>query len=407
MAHEALLHEARRQRNGERSRLAMPAPPDGAFSEAPGEQKTPNIFVLGATPAIAFEPGADPLAKLAKTGGNTGNQIIAHALLGQIAYQDVSWDHSINPHQVAERFDMFVIAAANFLFHAFDFGGMAHYIEEADLPVAIVGLGAQARNYDPDIPLLPGTERFLDVVAERAVSIGVRGPFTQQVLDRRGIRNVTVTGCPSYYMRGAPVTAFAKPDFDTVRSISVNASRDVIGHAFDPIRMGEIVRQIYREAVVWNADFIAQSETAEISLGDQVPGRSVAPALDEICAFLRDVADESDVRRWASNHVRVFFEVSDWIEAVRGYDFVFGNRFHGNMIALQHGVPACVICHDTRTEEMCQFLGLPYANIMDIDAIDVRSLYDKVDTAVLNARYSALYPKYVEFLKTNGLSVRI
>jgi len=407
MAHEALLHEARRQRNGERSRLAMPAPPEGAFSEAAGKHKTPNIFVLGATPAIAFEPGTDPLAKLAKTGGNTGNQIIAHALLGQIAYQDVSWDHSINPHQVAERFDMFVIAAANFLFHAFDFGGMAHYIEEADLPVAIVGLGAQARNYDPDIPLLPGTERFLDVVAERAVSIGVRGPFTQQVLDRRGIRNVTVTGCPSYYMRGAPVTAFAKPDFDTVRSISVNASRDVIGHAFDPVKMGEIVRQIYREAVAWNADFISQSETAEISLGDQVPGRSVAPALDEICAFLRNVADESDVRSWASNHVRVFFEVSDWIEAVRGYDFVFGNRFHGNMIALQHGVPDCVICHDTRTEEMCQFLGLPYVNIMDIDTIDVRSLYDKVDTAVLNARYSALYPKYVEFLKTNGLSARI
>src|ERR1700721_2537803 len=99
LAHEALLQEARRKQGGERSRGAMQSQAD-ALSEAPGEQKALNIFVLGAPPAIEFESGADPLAKLAKTGGNTGNQIIAHALLGQIAYQDVCWDHSIDPHEV-------------------------------------------------------------------------------------------------------------------------------------------------------------------------------------------------------------------------------------------------------------------------------------------------------------------
>jgi hypothetical protein len=150
-----------------------------------------NIFLLGATPEITPEPDQDPISKLTKTGGNTGNQIIAHALLGQINYQNIAWDYGVDPHEVNERFDMFVIAAANFLFSSFDFGGMADYIEKADLPVAIVGLGAQACSYNPDIKLLPGTERFLKVVAERAVSIGVRGPFTQQVLDRRGIYNVT------------------------------------------------------------------------------------------------------------------------------------------------------------------------------------------------------------------------
>jgi hypothetical protein len=370
-------------------------------------EKALNIFLLGATPEIRSEPDRDPIARLAKTGGNTGNQIIAHALLGQINYEDISWDYRADPREVKERFDMFVIAAANFLFPTFDFGGMASYIERTDLPVAIVGLGAQAHSYDPDIKLLPGTERFLKIVAERAVSIGVRGPFTQQVLNRRGIQNVTVTGCPSYYMRGAPVAELAKPDFSEVRNISVNASRDVIQHAFDSTRMLKIVREIYREAIAWDADFIAQSEKAEIRLAEDAPGEVSGPALEEICGFLSGVADSAKVREWASARMRVFFSVADWIDAIHEYDFVFGNRFHGNMVAMQHGVPACVVCHDTRTEEMCRFLAMPFVSIVDIDSIEVEKLYDAVDMAAWSQRYKALYPRYMDFLSVNNLSVKL
>ena len=75
--------------------------------------------------------------------------MIAYGLLSQIEHDDVAWDYRIDPKEVHERFDMIVIAAANFLFPTFDFGGMAHYIEQANLPVAIVGLGAQSNSYDP------------------------------------------------------------------------------------------------------------------------------------------------------------------------------------------------------------------------------------------------------------------
>jgi hypothetical protein len=362
-----------------------------------------NIFLLGATPQISFDPHEDPISRLGKTGGNTGNQIIAHALLGQIDYKEISWDHKIQPQEVKERFDMFVIAAANFLFYSFDFSGMAEYIEKADLPVAIVGLGAQSNNYNPAIQLQPGTERFLRVISERAVSIGVRGPFTQEVLNRRGIHNVTVTGCPSYYMHGGPTLNLAKPDFDAVRKISVNASRDVIKHAFDSEKMSQIVREIYHEAIVWGADFIAQSEHAEIKLADSASGDGTESALNEISSFLTGIAEEARVRRWAVEHVRVFFNVDDWIKAIHTYDFVFGNRFHGNILAVQQGVPACVVCHDTRTEEMCKFLGLPHVSIVDLPSIDIKKLYELVDCSTLNERYKTLFPQYVEFLQRNNL----
>jgi polysaccharide pyruvyl transferase WcaK-like protein len=361
-----------------------------------------NIFLLGATPRISFDAAESPLSKLNRTGGNTGNQIIAHALLSQIEYDDLSWQHSIDPRTLKERYDMIVIAAANFLFPAFDFGGMADYIEKADLPLAIVGLGAQSNTYDPNIQLTPGSERFVKVIAERAVKIGVRGPFTREVLERRGVHNVTVTGCPSYYMGRSPTLSLRKREFAALKNLSVNASRDVVTHAFDANKMAHVVREIYRLAIELDADFIAQSEHAEIVLSDGAAGDRDR-ALGDIAAYLKGVADDARVRGWAKDHVHVYFDVEEWIEAIRKYDFVFGNRFHGNMLALQHGVPACVICHDTRTEDMCEFLGMPFVSIVDLEKMDVQDLYDRVDCVALEERYRTLFPQYMSFLQQNGL----
>ncbi|MDA9444621.1 hypothetical protein XH98_37270 [Bradyrhizobium sp. CCBAU 51745] len=365
-----------------------------------------NIFLLGATPSISTESGEDPISKLAKTGGNTGNQLIAHGLLSQIAYQNISWDYRIDPKEVHERYDMIVIAAANFLFPKFDFGGMADYIERADLPVAIVGLGAQSNNYDPKIDLMPGTERFVKVIAERAVSIGVRGPYTRDVLALRGVHNVTVTGCPSYYMSGSTGPQVANRPVDEFKRISVNASRDVIGHAFDKERMRRVVLDIYKVGVAWQADFIAQSEQPEIRLADQEAKNGTDESLNAICAFMKEAVSDEEARAWAKAHMRVFFDVDEWLRTIESYDFVFGTRFHGCMIALQRGVPAVVICHDTRTEDMCRFLGMPWVSIMDVDQVDVRSLHERVDRAKLLDRYNELYPAYVEFLTSNGLKLK-
>ncbi len=362
-----------------------------------------NIFLMGAKPNISFDAADSAIDKLNKTGGNTGNQIIAHALLSQIEYSEVSWADTIDPRALKERFDMIVIAAANFLFRTFDFGEIADFIEKADLPVAIVGLGAQSKTYDPNIELMPGTERFVKVIAERAVRIGVRGPYTREVLARRGVHNVTVTGCPSYYMSRSPTLTVSKPDFSTVKNVSVNASWDVLEHAFDLRKMWNIGRDLYRQAILLDADFIAQSEHAEINIAGGTPVER-GLALEELVERLKGMADEQRIRDWARGHIRAFFDVDQWIDAIRGYDFVFGSRFHGNMVALQNGVPACVVCHDTRTEDMCEFLGMPHVGLMELDSIDVRDLYDRVDCVALGERYKTLYPQYIAFLKQNGLT---
>ncbi len=366
-----------------------------------------RVFLLGASPSISLPADAHWEAKLAQTGGNTGNQIIAHSLLRELRTTRVSWDYRIPPQQVGEEFDMFVIAAANFLHPGCDLAGMASYIEATKLPCMMVGLGAQSNSYSTTIELQSGTERLVRVVAERSHQIGVRGPFTKAVLEAKGIHNVQVTGCPSYYVSCRPEIAIEKAPLPEHPRIVVNASRDVYRHSFDAGRMESLVRGLIAEGVIWGADFVAQSEGDEIVLAESYGGSEQAAALDRLATLFAGVAPEPALRAWLRKRMRVFFRVEEWEAAIRACDFVTGTRFHGCILALQNGVPAFVICHDTRTADMCGFLGLPHASILDLERIDIRDLYIQTDLENFKSRYATLYPAYKSFLENNGLPHRL
>ncbi|MBV9079044.1 MAG: polysaccharide pyruvyl transferase family protein [Methylobacteriaceae bacterium] len=366
-----------------------------------------RIFLLGATPSISVPPDAPWDTKLARTGGNTGNQVIAHSLLRELAVSEVSWDYSMPPEKVGEEYDLFVIAAANFLHAGCDLGGMAQYIEATQLPCLMVGLGAQSNSYEPRIELKPGTERLVRVVAERTRSIGVRGPFTQAVLDTMGIRNVQVTGCPSYYVSCEPTIAIDKGPLPERPKVAINASRDVYRHSFDAGHMERLVRELVAQGIALEADFVAQSEGEEIVLAENRDAAARERALERLTALFAGAAPDAALRDWFAQHMRVYFSVEDWAEAIRSYDFVAGTRFHGCILALQNRVPAFVICHDTRTADMCAFLGLPHVNMTELDHVDIRELHARADLDGLKERYATLYPAYKAFLEGNGVAHRL
>ena len=376
---------------------------------------SPSLTQLGALQGVDGGSNEDPSARLAKTGGNIGNQIIAYGLLKSLRYSALSWDYTAGPEHVNQNYDVIVIAAANFLHSGFDLGGMANFIESTALPCVMIGVGAQSNTYSPDIDLKPGTRRLMHVVAERSRLIGARGPFTYDVLAHMGIHNVQVTGCPSHYMGASPALRVRKPALGSKPRLLINSSRDVVSHAFDRNRMIDVVCGLLSVAVDQHSDFAPQSELPEIKIGDAPDELAFNTAFQELLAtfpFYRRVAPVEALSAWFRQHIRVYWDVANWIGDMKNYDFVLGNRFHGNMIAIQAGVPACVICHDTRTTEMCQFLGIPNVGLMDLDEsevgkIDVERLYDLVDPDAIQARYDVLYPAFKQFLAANGLPTRL
>ena len=60
-----------------------------------------------------------------------------------------------------------------------------------------------------------------------------------------------------------------RPEIGPHSRVSINASRDVIKHSFDPDKMKFVVDRLIREAVARHADFIAESEADEIAVREQ------------------------------------------------------------------------------------------------------------------------------------------
>lgn len=358
---------------------------------------------MGATPSFEHSPNDTIESKLAKTGGNTGNQLIAYGLLRALDYETVSWDYSLGPAYVDANFDIIVIAAANFLFPGFDFSGMANFIAATKLPCLMVGVGAQSPDYSLDIPLQPGTLRLMQLVSERSACIGVRGPYTADVLARKGIKNVQVVGCPSYYMRLSPtLPEFRRPTDGPLR-VAINGSRDVVKHSFHPEQMIHCLRALIQQAITRNYDFITQTEIDELYCSLTSSNVLHTDFFLRVSSFYRGVCATDDLLSWLRGNVRVFWDVHEWLTSMANYDFVLGTRFHGAIAAIQRKVPALVICHDSRTEEMCTVMGLPHRRLAMSSDWRISTLFDEIDMSVTRSTYVQRYALYIDFLDYNDV----
>ena len=116
--------------------------------------------------------------------------------------------------------------------------------------------------------------------------------------------------------------------------------------------------------------------------------------------------DLDDFARWSRAYGNVFFNVSNWIEHCRRFDFVVGTRIHGTAIALQAGVPALCIVHDSRTLELCQTMKVPYVMADELadgirrDELLALSHFDAVE---FDENRRMLCRRYTTFLKNNML----
>jgi hypothetical protein len=366
-----------------------------------------RIFLLGATPSIDLSKYVTARDRLAATGGNTGNQLIAYGLLETLRYSSVSWDYTIGPERVNQDFDVIVVAAANFLFKNFDFGGMADFISRTNLPVVVAGLGAQsaaANNFD--LELKPGTDRFLRVIAERSKTIGIRGEFTARALERLGITNFQIIGCPSYYMGGISSKFGGGASEDHRSLVAVHCSRDVFRHSSDPSKMQNASKALYREAVRLNAIFVCQTELPEIVLSESKDATDRTEAI----AALKNIFDSEPnnwdrMESWFQNRTRTYWDVKQWINSLRETKLVIGTRIHGTIAALQASSPGICISHDARTSELCKFLSIPEIGLADMDLQKFNSLelLHNFDPKKLLDRRAQLFPQYTKFLESNGL----
>jgi hypothetical protein len=342
-------------------------------------------------------PAIPLMEKLALTVDNSGNFFFQEALRRQIEHDKVihSFDDPLDDiHTLA-------LCLANFIRPTEDFGGQAEILEKSRIErVIMTGGGAQAYDYEKDLAIPKGTMRFLKVLSERSKFIGVRGYYTAELLDRNGIRNVEVTGCPSIFWHMNP--GFSMPRFKE----KPDGARLAI-HATPSGYYRDVIAKLFAFAIRHQAEYILQNEHHIVPAIDPQHAPS-GEALEKFRFFASYYKlghiTEAEMQEWLRNKSHIFFSIEEWVRHLKSRSLVFGARFHGNVAALLAGVRNLTMVFDTRTREMCEYANLPYILLQDFhENTTLEELSDIADFSAFNAGYENKYHRYVQFLENNGL----
>jgi hypothetical protein len=340
---------------------------------------------------------------LKEGGHNFGNILIGNAVRTFLDKYDILTPPDVgSPAEANERCSLVVIPAANWLWKNFDFGDIADFLEKTQLPVTIIGLGAQTHDRSMVSAIHPNTMRLMRLIAERSTSLGVRGFYTAEVLAANGIHNVEIIGCPSLFTNRCPTVKIDTSGLADPRNLSVNFSRQVIEHSFNPTLMQSIENTVLKYALKRDTLFVAQDEISELGL-------SAGEDIDtKVLTRYFSASDPNAVVEFFKSRTRYFLDYDTWAAYMRTRALSIGTRFHGNLVALINGVPALMIIHDSRTMELCTVLGIPHFHLNELPSTvnDDAILVDKIRSmsfGLFESSYAALYRRFVGFLSRNGL----
>lgn len=344
-------------------------------------------------------------------GFNTGNLLFTNAVWAQVKGRKKRLGFHFDPDVLNKTLEALVIPAANWLGPHVDLSELADLVEKLDIPVILIGIGAQDHAFTGTVEIPDGTLRFVRAVSERSHSISVRGEYTREILAGYGVQNVTVTGCPSLYQSLQPDAeaklraAWASPAGPTL----LHSTRYSAAH-LPFIETPSVHRDIFRHAYASGTDLLLQSEPEEISMIVQASGKPVLDdGLKAAMVELYQAQDWTMLENYLRRHAKVFFDTVSWSESMTGYGRAFGTRLHATIMALNSGVPAILVHHDSRTREMSKFAGLPsisadQACVSDAGIQDCFRAAD-LETYFLTRRTNMKV--YAGFLAGNGLKPEI
>lgn len=288
-------------------------------------------------------------------GYNTGNLVFTESIKKNVEFDlETSWSDVWSDFGKKNVFS--IMAASNFINPTTTWiETLIPVLEKSDMHFTFAGLGAQGRLEDLPRDIVGAlSERqkyFFKLVSERANIIGVRGEFTADCLEKMGIKNVDIIGCPSFYLQNDNCFLIKEPALERVLCTAAQNKHKI--YSLAETVDSQIIKQVYSD------------------------GKKEDP---------------------------IFFDFYKWESYIQrnNFTFAFGSRFHGNMMALRNGVPALWITHDWRTLELVRYLKLPYLEYAQLQKVKhVNELIELCDYSALYAAYPELLKKYKAFIKLN------
>ena len=364
-------------------------------------------FLFGFSPSLC--DSALNCSELAykQVGDNTGNLAFCHAIdqiLGG-GLQSALW-HT-EPEKLKLLGEIGVLTLANQLGPHANLGYLNDSFNKLDITLVGIGLGAQAGNLQSAVEIPKGTLDWIRIIQDKsptsAPNIGVRGSFTLSALERYGLADKAVAlGCPTLFISADK--ELGKTIFDrfspNIGLIAVTAGHQRWTH------LARLEASLVSLAQASSGSYICQSPMEMVQIG-RGEARLLSKESRDLCRqYAAPWMSDDEFIQWTIRHAYSFFSASAWMEYLRRFDFVIGTRIHGVILALQGGIPALCLAHDSRTIELCETMLVPYVKAQEfahgISRNDLPSLF-RFDYEKFDNNRKILAKKYVEFLLANKL----
>lgn len=316
-----------------------------------------------------------------RVGVNSGNIVFSYSLANTIRCDSVTLSNLRAKMDEGVGYDNLVVRD----FITLKDKSTLEYFEPVlrlfhDKPIVPISLGVMNPDMNPDFRFHPNAERVLKEIAERAV-IGCRGEYTAYILEKHGIRNTRVIGCPSMYLGANHKRKIVKKEFSEVKKVLSNW-RTLSNLLADLPHEREILRYMRDHT----HSFIDQTQC--------------------FCSRALLENEMKDLVDFTVRERKIFFIFEDWYRYAKDFDFCIGARFHGNVVPLLGGVPALFLYFDSRTKEMVDYFEFPSMHISKFDTSKpLEYYYDLADYSRFNRNYANKLDNFISFCLENNLEL--
>ncbi|MCD7879978.1 MAG: polysaccharide pyruvyl transferase family protein [Candidatus Gastranaerophilales bacterium] len=233
----------------------------------------------------------------------------------------------------------------------------------------------------------------LSAIAERN-EIGVRGEFAKDVLNKHGIKNVRIIGCPSVFYHMNPAFQINNPE-KQIKKLNFNFNLNFLELCETHKNFIEIHTKIFHYFHnLFKQNNIDIAYTMQTQFFKEISGYNYFIKYNLIKDFL--------IKSGC-----YYFSVNDWIKGLKNVDFSIGTQIHGNIAAILAGVPALPICVDKRMEEMAMHHKIPHIKLKDFDSTKpLQYYYDMCDYSEFNKIYKQNFDNFVDYCLKNGVALK-
>ena len=333
-------------------------------------------------------------------GDNTGNYVYYLAVYSYLfgaknlkcmGFDEIRKHLDNDPEWIRKNFDIAIIAEANLFAICYKDTALvdnAKFIKSLKIPCYVIGIGCQ-NNTDNILrnlaPINDEVKNYVDTILESGGMLTLRGNLTRDYLSSLGYDNIPVLGCPSMYINGQHF------------EISDNKVQQ---NAFNPIYNAQFVEDLdeklyedYPQSVFFDQDRYLRSLFLPLS------------AKNDEC-----LRNDLFIKLYKQGRIRGDINYYPWQKQIidNGSNFAYASRIHGNVIAIQAGIPAFVKVIDSRTREISEFYNIPNSLEYRFDESkdSLYDLYKNISYVRFNESYIEKFNNFRNFmLNISGVQI--